>query len=138
MHACLLDMLHDPGDDDRLAVGKRVDVHFHCVAQVAIDQHRAGTRNRHRGRNIMVELLGPVDDLHPAPAEHVGGTKEHRIADPLRHQQRLVAAASDPVRRLLEIEPRHQLRKPLAVLCQVDAVGAGAQDRNARLLQLLR
>ena len=77
----------------------------------------------------MVELLGPVDDLHRAPAKHVARPQQHRIADPLRHHERLVAAARKPIVGLAQLQPVDQLGEALAVLGEVDAVGAGAQDR---------
>ena len=47
MHACrvarvdagLLDVLHDPGDVDVLAVGHRVHVHLDRVLEEPVDQH---------------------------------------------------------------------------------------------------
>ena len=137
MHARFLDMLEHAAHRDVGPVADRVDVDFDRVAQIAVDQHRALARHLHRGRDIMVELLRPLDHLHAAPAEHVGRPQQHRIADPLRDPHRLVAAARDPVRRLLEAELLHQRREPLAILGEVDAVGRGPEDRHARRLQLL-
>ena len=132
----LLDMLEDAGDRDLLAVADRVDVDLDRVAQIAVDQHRRCARHLHRGGDIMVELLGPVDDLHRPPAEHVGRPQQHRIADPLGDRDRLVAAAGDAVGGLLQAQLVDQLGEALAVLGQVDAVGRGAEDRDARRLQL--
>ncbi len=41
MDAGLLDMLHDAGDDDGLAVGEHVDVDLDRILEVAVDQDRA-------------------------------------------------------------------------------------------------
>ena len=136
MHACFLDMLEHPAHDHFGPVGDGIDVDLDRVAQIAVDQHRAAARHLDRGRDIMVELLRPVDHLHPPPAEHVGRAQKHRIADPLGDPQRLVAAARDAVGRLFQAEPLDQRREPLAVLGKVDAVGRGAEDRHARRLQL--
>src|SRR3982751_3139786 len=84
----------------------------------------------------MVELLRAFDDLHAAPAQHVRRPQEHRVADPFRHPQRLVAAAGNAVGRLLEPELLDERSEPLAVLGEIDAVGRSAKDRHARRLQL--
>ena len=51
---------------------------------------------------------------------------------------RLFAAARDAVFGLFELELVDQRRKPLAVFGQIDRVGRGAEDRDARRLQRLR
>src|SRR5215467_5536240 len=84
----------------------------------------------------MVELLWAVDHLHAAAAQHIGWPQKHGVADPLGHALRLVAAASDPVCGLLEVQSRYQGREALAILRKVDAVGRSAEDRHARCLQL--
>ena len=40
MDAGLLDVLHDAGDEDVLAVGERVDVDLDRVGQVAVEEER--------------------------------------------------------------------------------------------------
>ena len=55
-------------------------------------------------RDIMFELGGAVDHLHAAAAKHIGWAQQHRIADPLGHPQRLVAAARDAVGGLLQLQ----------------------------------
>ena len=40
MDAGLLDMLHDPADEDGLAVGERVDVDLDRVGEVAVEEQR--------------------------------------------------------------------------------------------------
>ncbi len=132
----LLDMLEDAGDRDVLAVADRVDIDLDRVAQIAVDQNRRRARYLNRRGDIMIELLGPVDHLHRAAAKHVAWAQQHRIADPLRHRDRLVAAAGEAVGGLLEAELVDQLGKPLAVLGKVDAVGRGAEDRDSVGLKL--
>ena len=73
MHAGLLDVLHDPGDQDLArAVAHRVDVDLDRVLQEAVDQHgplggdaalageRAGRHRLHDPAHALVV----VDDLH--------------------------------------------------------------------------
>ena len=44
MDAGFLDMLHDAGDVDLVAVGDGIDIDLDRVLQIAVDQHRAGAR----------------------------------------------------------------------------------------------
>ena len=90
MHAGFLDVLHDAGDEDVLAVGKAIDIDFGGVGQIAVDQHRAACRHDEFGRpveiggqarHVAVELRGVVDDLHGAAAQHIGRPDHDRIAD---------------------------------------------------------
>ena len=53
MNARLLDMLHDAGDDDVLAVAKRVDVDLDRVREIAVEQQRVLAQHR-------VDLAGLV------------------------------------------------------------------------------
>jgi hypothetical protein len=138
MDARFLDVLHDAGDDDLLAIAERVDVALDRIAQILVDQHRAVARDLHRGGDVVVELLFAVDDLHRPAAQHVAGAHQHRVADAVGDVHRLVAAAGDAVGGLLEAQLGDHGGEPLAVLGQVDRIGRSAQDRDARILQRLR
>ena len=73
MDSGFLDMLHDAGDEDVLVlVGQRVDIDLDRVAQVGVDQHRIGARHLHRVAHVALQRVEVVDDLHRAPAQHVG------------------------------------------------------------------
>ena len=71
MHARFFDMLEHAADRDLGAVADCVDVDLDRVAQVTVDQHRALARHLHRGGDIMIELLRPLDHLHAATAQNV-------------------------------------------------------------------
>src|SRR3546814_20134822 len=108
MDAGFLDMLHDAGNADVLAVGDGVDVDLDRVAQILVDQDRAVARDLDRSVDISVELGRPVDHLHGAAAQHIGGPRTPRVADALRHRERLLPAAGHAVARL----PAPQLVDP--------------------------
>ncbi len=71
MNAGLLDVLHDAGDDDFLAVGDRVDVDLDREIEEAVEQNRAVVRDAHGPLDVVAELVLAVHDLHCAAAEHV-------------------------------------------------------------------
>ena len=137
MHAGFLDMLQHAGDDHLHAVANRVDIHFGRIAQILVDQHGAVARHLHGGGDIVFQLLRAVDDLHRAATQHIAWPQQHRITDALCPREGLFQAAGDAVFGLLEFELAHDLGKTLAVLGQVDGIGIGAQDRDARILQRL-
>ena len=83
----------------------------------------------------LVHLGGRVADAHRATAEHVRGTDEHRIADPLRDLPRLFGSLGDPPRRHPDPELVGQPAESLAVLGEVDRTERGAEDRDARCLE---
>ena len=159
VNARLLDMLHDAGDEHRLAVAERVDVDLDRVRQIAVEQQ--GVRAEHRvdlpglvvgiarldvGRHqarqhaeeIIVERRGVVNDRHRAPAEHIGGTNDQRQAEVGRDQPRLLDRIGDRVLRLLEAELVEQALEAVAIFGKIDRVDRSAEDRRAGLLDRAR
>ena len=122
MHAGVLDVLHDPTDDAAGAVCNSVDVGLERVFQKAVDEHRVFRRDARGFHEVLAQRAVVVDDLHRAPAEHVGGAHEHGIPDALCDTHRFLDRAGDPVRRLCDAEPARELFEPLAVLGDVDRV----------------
>ncbi len=104
VHPSLLDVLHDPGDEDRLAVGQGVGVHFRRPRQVLVDQHRRVPRNLHGVADVPVQLLLVADDLHGPSAEDVGGPDHDREADPPGAGQGFLGRPGDGVDRLGDIQ----------------------------------
>ena len=141
VHAGLLDVLHDPADEDlarRVADG--VDVDLGGVLEEAVDEHRALGRQAtflaqaaepgERGHGG-AEAVVVVDDLHGPTAEHVGGPHQHRVADPLDDGERRLDGRGGAPGRLGDLELGAQGVPALAILGQVDGVGAGAEHQVA-------
>ena len=134
----LLDVLHDPADDLALAVRDDVDVDLDRVLEEVVDEDRPVRGDVLGDGHVPAHRLVVVHDLHRAAAEHVGRPDEHGVADALRDREGLVGVRRHAARRLPEPELLHERVEPLAVLGAVDAVGARADDRDARLLEPVR
>ena len=136
MDAGALDVLHDAGDQDVLAVGN--DVHLQLLAhEVLVHQHRvfdlAGENDLHVGPHVLIV----VGDDHVLAADDVGGAQQHGIAQLMGGVQRLLHTGDGPALRPLDGEPLQQGIEPFPVLCHVDGLGAGAQDRDTVAVQEL-
>ena len=154
MNAGLLDMLHDPRHDHRLAVAQRVDVDLDRIGEIAVEQQRVLAEHRvdlaglvvriarldvgrHQARQdakqIIVERALIVDDRHRPPAQHVGRAHHERQAEIGGDEARLLDRIGDAVLRLLQAEFVEQALEAVAVLGEIDRVDRGAEDRRARL-----
>ena len=92
------------------------------------------------GRNVdgfvrvLAELGLVVDDLHRAATEHVRRAHEHRVAEALRDHERLFYRAQPCAPSgCLRPSSLHDGAEALAVLCEVDGVGAGAENVHAEI-----
>ena len=84
-------------------VGNAIDVHFGCIFEELIDQHRPFGRSFHREAHVMLQLGVRIDDLHCPPAQHETGPHQDGIAELLRDGQRLGFIGSNSVRRLRNV-----------------------------------
>ena len=133
--ARLLDVLHDAADDCPGAVADGVDVDLAGVLEELVDQDGVLGAGLDRLGHVPRQARLVVDDLHGAAAEDEAGPDDDRVADPLGDPPRLVVVGRRVAGRLSQAEPVDDQAEPLAVLGQVDALGAGADDRHAGRLQ---
>ena len=138
VHARLLDVLHHRADEHVGAVGHRVDVDLDRAFQEPVDQHRVIGRCLGRGADERLQVVGVVDDLHRAAAQHVRRADDHREPDLRRDRPRLRQRPRLTVRRRRDVELGEDLRELPAVLGQIDRLGRGAQHREALLLERAR
>ena len=61
-------VLHDARHENGFAVAHRVGVDLDRLAEVTVDQHRAGARGAHGVAHIALQVGDFVDDLHGPPA----------------------------------------------------------------------
>ena len=116
-----LDVLEDRGHPGRLAVGEHVDVELVRALEELVDE----------ARPVDDELLRPARDAHPAAAEDVVRTDEHRVADLRGDLARLLGALRDAPGGRPEAEPRQQLAEGAAVLRRLDGRERVAEERDA-------
>ena len=134
MDAGPLHMLHDAGDQHVLPIGD--DVHLQLRAgHVLIHQHgildAVGQDAGHVGHHILI----PPGDGHILSADDVAGAQQHGITQPLGGRQGLLQGQDGFPLGPADAEALQQGVEPGAILRQVDAVGAGAQDGNAMAIQ---
>ena len=108
-----------------LAVAQGVDIDLDRVLEEPIDERRPV-----HAVKCLDDLFLGMADAHRAPAEHVRGPHEHRVADPARGLGRLDSGARDPPVRAANSELREQLAEALAVLREIDRVERRPEDRE--------
>ena len=76
------DVFHQAADDHVLfAVAKCIDIHFHGIFQVLINQHRVIRLHLHGFAHVAIELLLVEHHLHGTTTEHIRRTHNDGIAD---------------------------------------------------------
>ena len=139
MDAGLLNVLHDPAQEQLGAVVEGVDVDLDGVVQEAVNEQRAGAVGAPGLGGGAVQVVRQarhvVDDLHAAPAQHVAGAYQDREADGAGHRQGLLVAAGGAVGGGGQAGALQDHAEELAVLRGVDGLRAGAQDGYARGLE---
>ena len=138
MDAGLFDVLHDAADVDLVAVAQRVDVDLDRVLEEAVDQHRVFGRELGGAGDVALQRLVVVDDLHAAPAQHVGRPHQHRIADVGGDPAGLRERGRHAVPRRRQPRRGQQVAERAAVLGQIDGLRRGADDRNPCVGEPLR
>ena len=122
-----LDVLHDAGDEGLAAVAD--GVHFDLSAlEVFVDKDRLAPSYLYRLLHVADELARPLDDFHGPPPQDVAGPHQHRIADGLGHDQRILDAGDAGARRLGDAQAGEEVLEASAVLGDIDGFGAGAED----------
>ena len=136
VNARLFDVLHDAADDDGAGlVGNRIDVELERIFDELVDEHGMLGRRIDGVRHVAIERAHVVHDRHPSAAEHVGRPHDDRETDFLRRFARFLARRGGSARRLRDAEVPQQLRESAAIFCEVDRVGRGAENLDARRLQ---
>ena len=138
MDAGLLDVLHHGADAHRLAVAQGVHVDLDRVLQEPVQEDVAlGPPALGGALQVAVQRLAGVTDLHRAPAEHVRGTHQERVAHLLRGGERLLGRGGGGVGRALEAQLVQDRAEAGPVLGQVDRLDRRAQQRHAGVDQPL-
>ncbi len=121
MHARFLDVLHDARDQHvAILIGERIHIHFGGVFEKPVDQHRPLLREDHRLVHVAADHLFVVGDHHGAPAQHVAGPHQHRIAEAASHRAGFFRAGGRAVCGRWNAKIVEQLAEQLAILRQID------------------
>src|SRR5208282_5226139 len=100
MDTGVLNVLHDPADHHRVAVGDRVDVDFDSAFEVAIDEQGMLLGGGQGVLDVGLQRGLVGGDFHGAAAQHVGGPNQDRVADAPSAGERLVKSARQHALRL--------------------------------------
>ena len=133
-----LDMLHDRRNEDVIAVGKRIGLALHRVAEEAVEVERTVGRDANRLVDVFTEHDLVEDDLHAAAAENERRTDDERIAELRRALERAVDVARHHRLGHRDAELVHRRMEEIAVFRVVDRVDGSAEDLAAGLLELAR
>ena len=134
----LLDVFHDPAQEQVGPVVQGVDVDLDGVVQEAVDEDGV----------FRVDLGGPVQepgehlvvihDLHPTATQHVTGSHEHRVSDLVGDRAGLVERERRAVFGGGQTGLAQHPAERAPVLGQVDALRRCADDRKTQVLEGLR
>ena len=138
MDARELDVLHDRRNEDVLAVGKRIGLALHRVAEEAVEVERTVGRDANRLVDVLAEHDLVEDDLHAAAAENERRADDERIAELRRALERAVDVARHHRLGHRDAELVHRRMEEIAVFRVVDRVDGSAEDLAAGLLELAR
>src|SRR5580693_9388746 len=131
MDAGLLDVLHHAAEVQLEAVVQGVDVDLDRVVEEPVGEHRMAGADLGGFRYVRAQRGIVIDDLHAAPAQHVRGPDQHRVADLAGDAGRLRLRGRRPVPRRGQPGVVQDLGERGAVLGQVDGLGRGAHHRDA-------
>src|SRR5918993_2441901 len=138
MHAGLLDVLHDAADVDLLPVRDSIHVDLGVVLHELVYECRVSWACARTGPEVEVEVFVVVDDLHPAPSEHVRRSHDDRVPELARHLPGLLGRRCGPEPGVRDAELCQESSEPGAVLRKVYGVGRSSEDPRSRLFQLVR
>ena len=141
MHACLLNVLHDPTDVQLGPVEDRIDVNFDGRLEETVDEqwrlrqvHLTSGYGVVQLGQIAPELVPGIDDPHRPATEHVRWAHQHRKPDRVGNLHRLGDRGGRPVSGLWDPQPATQRGEALPILRGIDGVWRGSCNHETGLL----
>ena len=129
-------VLHDAGDDHRLAVGDGVDLDLDPL-QVFVDQDLSARHRANRPHHVAPELVSAANDLHRAAPEDVRGTHEHGVTGAFRDRFRLLDRRGRASHRLGDAYCVERASERAAILSEVDRLHARPEDCDLVIVERL-
>ena len=99
VYARFFHVLHDSGDQNTFAIGKRIDIYLSGLFEEAIHQHRPVLREADRLTHVLFDSGLFIRDHHGAAAQHIAGANQHRVTDLASYRDSLLNAGGRSVGR---------------------------------------
>ena len=131
-----LDVLHNGRDECVRAVADSVGFAFQCVIQEAVNQDGPIRGNANCGSHVVAHVRVVVHNFHAASAQNIRGAHHNGVANLVGDFQRLVNGHRKAALGHGDFQVVHDFAEAVAVFCQVDDFGAGAQNLHTGLFQL--
>ena len=136
MDACTLNMLHDTGDKDILAVTDSIDLKLRAH-KILVDQHGVLNALSKDYSHILLDIVIIEGDYHILSAENIGGSHKNRILDLICDLKSLLSGHYREALGTLDLVQLKKLIEALSVLGGVDRIGRCAEDIDALLCKVL-
>src|SRR5580704_9149311 len=120
--ACGLDMLHDAHHMEFLAV--EYGVYFRLLAAVEemVYEDLIAGKMLEQAYHRLFNLVVVDDDAHALTSEHIAGTDQHWIADPVRYLHRLIHVEGRSIIGVGDVQFLEHVAEPAAVFRDAHAV----------------
>ncbi|MNB90570.1 hypothetical protein D3C75_376300 [compost metagenome] len=130
MNARLLDVFHDATNQHHFAVADGIDIHFYCIIQEAVQQHRRIVRDADGGLEVTAQVCFVVDDFHCAAAQHVRRTHHQRVTNLFGLLNGHFNCGDGGVGWLFQLQTIYRLLETLAIFCPVNRIRTGTDNRH--------
>ena len=138
MNAGLFNMFHDTAQVELGAVKERIHINLNSVFQELIDECWLRGRNLGRIFKVACKICFVIDDLHTAPAQHIGGTNQHRVPNLIGNAFGALEGVCGTILRREQATFFQHTRKFAAVFGEVNSLGSSAQNRHTSIFEGFR
>ena len=138
MNAGFLDMFHNAAQVELGAVKERIHINLNSVFQELIDERWLRGRNLGRIFKVACKICFVIDDLHTAPAQHIGGTNQHRVPNLIGNAFGALEGICGTILRRDQATFLQHARKLAAILSKVNSFGSSAQNRHTSIFEGFR
>ena len=130
-------MLHDAGDEHIPAVGDDVDLKLRA-GHIFVHQHGVFNAAGEYSAHIFLGLGAVSGYGHVLAADNIRRAQEHGIAELIGSLERLLKRPYTHTARTEDAEALKELVKALPILCDIYALGGGAEDPDSVFVKNLR
>ena len=138
MNAGLFNMFHDTAQVELGAVKERIHINLNSVFQELIDERWLRGRNLGRIFKVACKICFVIDDLHTAPAQHIGRTDQHRVSNLIGNTFGTLEGICGTILRRNQTTFLQHARKLAAILSKVNSFGSSAQNRHTGIFEGFR